>query len=274
MNYSSLVGFFLAISIFVTAVVVSFKDLRALLNIEALLIVIGGTFAATVICFPMSKVFKLLGVFVRRVFNLQKRDFNDAIKNIVALSQAHKQSPAAFRDALQKISDPLLRDAAEILVWVKGEINADDLKRTLMTRAGTHYNEYINDAKIFRTIAKFPPAFGLMGTTIGMIALLQSLGDLEAAKSQIGPAMGISLVATLYGLLLANFLFVPIAENLTKSTHDDARFRQMVINGVMLIQAGKPTRYIEEHLKSYQLPSERQNGSAVGAEAASGRTAA
>jgi len=273
MNYSSLIGFTLAFTLFTTTVVVAFKDLRALLNIEALLIVIGGTFAATVICFPLPKVFKLLGVFVKRVFNLQKRDLTNTIRQIVVLSTAHKQSPTAFKDALNKIADPLLKDAAEILLWVRGEVDAEDLKRTLITRAGTHYNEYINDAKIFRTIAKFPPAFGLMGTTIGMIALLQSLSDLEAAKSQIGPAMGISLVATLYGLLLANFIFVPIAENLTKSTQEDARFRQMVINGIMLIQAGKPTRYIEEHLKSYQLPTDRAKGSSSAADPA-GRTAA
>jgi chemotaxis protein MotA len=122
----------------------------------------------------------------------------------------------------------------------------------------THYHLYQSEAKIFRTMSKFPPAFGLMGTTMGMIALLQSLGDANA-KDMIGPSMAIALVATLYGLVLTNFVFIPIAENLTKQTQEDLIARSIVVEGVMLINADKPTRYVEEKAKSFLLPSQRKD---------------
>jgi len=91
---------------------------------------------------------------------------------------------------------------------------------------------------------------------MGMIALLQALGD-SNAKDQIGPAMAIALVATLYGLVLTNFVFVPIAENLAAQTNEDTVARSIVVEGVMLIQANKPTKYVEEKVKSFLLPKER-----------------
>jgi chemotaxis protein MotA len=117
----------------------------------------------------------------------------------------------------------------------------------------------MNDVKLFKTLAKFPPAFGLMGTTIGMIALMQSLNGADA-KNSIGPSMAIALVATLYGLVLTNFILLPIAENLSEQTQDDFLARSIVVEGVMLIQAEKPTKFIEEKLKSFLLPNQRGGG--------------
>ena len=87
-----------------------------------------------------------------------------------------------------------------------------------------------------------------------MIALLQSLGNANA-KNMIGPSMSIALVATLYGLVLTNFIFVPIAENLTKQSKEDMVFKTIVVEGIMLIADNKPTKYVEEKMKSFLLPA-------------------
>ncbi len=180
------------------------------------------------------------------------------IAEVVTLSVARRKGTKAFEDCIPRIKDPFLRDAADILFWIQAEVAPEEIRDLLETRVATHFKLYTNEAKVFKTMSKFPPAFGLMGTTIGMIALLQSLGSSEA-KNMIGPAMAIALVATLYGLVLSNFLFTPIAENLLEQTQEDLIARSIVVEGVMLIVAGKPTKYIEEKVKSYLLPSQRSD---------------
>jgi len=130
------------------------------------------------------------------------------------------------------------------------------LRGILETRAETHFERYLDEADIFKTMSKFPPAFGLLGTTLGMIALLKSLGA-EGGKNAVGPSMAIALVATLYGIGLANFIFIPIAENLTKQAKEDLVARRIVVEGIMLIADAIPAQLVEEYLRSFLLPSER-----------------
>ena len=185
----------------------------------------------------------------------KKHDYLDIIDQITDLSKAFRKGPKAYEQAIEGIRDLFLKDCAEILFWLESEVTAAELRDLLDTRVQTHYTEYMTDANSFRTLAKFPPAFGLMGTTVGMIALLQSIGG--EGSNNIGPAMAIALLTTLYGLIVANIFFLPIAENLHKLTMDDYLARKMIVDGVMLIQANKPTKFIEERVKSYLIPSKR-----------------
>ena len=257
MNISTFIGFSLASIIFAVTVTMSMKDASAVLDLHAAFIVLGGTIAASLICFPLKRVAGLSWIFIKRMLGKNRRDFMGVISEVVALSQASRKGKAAFESHLSTIHDPFLYDAAQVLFWVKAEISPEELRDLLETRANTHFKRYMREAKTFRTISKFPPAFGLLGTTLGMIALLQSIGGDANSKDMIGPSMAIALVATLYGLTLSNFLFIPIAENLTEQTEEDLVARCIVVEGVMLIQADKPTKYIEEKLKSFLLPSER-----------------
>ena len=256
MNLGTFLGFATAFAVFITTILMSFKNVSVILDIHAGMIVVGGTIAVTLICFPAGRIFGLLKVFARRIFGKNKRDFIGLIQEIVILSEAHRKGTKQFEAAIPSVKDPFLRDAANVLFWIKAEVSAEELRDLLETRVATHFKLYTAEAKVFKTMGKFPPAFGLMGTTIGMIALLQSLGSADA-KNMIGPAMAIALVATLYGLVLTNFIFVPIAENLMEQTQDDLIARSIVVEGIMLIEADKPTKYIEEKVKSFLLPRDR-----------------
>ncbi len=256
MNLGTLVGFVLAIASFVATMLMSFKNVAVVLDLHAFVIVIGGTVAVTLICFPAERIFSLLKVVGRRLLGKNKRDYVGLIQEIVMLSEAHRKGEKNFEAVIPKITDPFLKDAANAIFWIKADISPEEMRDLLETRVVTHTKIYTNEAKIFKTLAKFPPAFGLMGTSIGMIALLQSLGG-ENAKNEVGPAMSVALVATLYGLVLANFVFLPVAENLVEQTHEDTLARNMVVEGIMLIQADKPTKYVEEKIKSYLLPKDR-----------------
>jgi chemotaxis protein MotA len=258
MNFSTLIGFAASAAIFIVAMVMSTDNIMVFADTHALLIVVGGTMAASLVCFSMPQVLALFKVFARSMLGQKKHDYNKLVEEIAMLSRGYREGRTALTQTVAKINDPFLRDAAGILSWLESDVTPEELRTLLETRASTHYERYLNEAEIFRTMAKFPPAFGLMGTTLGMISLLQSLGAANA-KSRIGPAMSIALVATLYGIVLANFVFTPIAENLAKQTQEDLTARKMVVEGVMSIVAGKPTAFVVEHAKSFLLPSERDD---------------
>ncbi len=115
---------------------------------------------------------------------------------------------------------------------------------------------YLHEANMFRTIGKFPPAFGLLATTLGMIAVLQKLGQPDSQKL-IGPSMSIGLIGTLYGIALANLVFLPIAENLTERTQEEMALRRLIVEGsIMLKQQVNPVA-MREGLNSYLMPSDR-----------------
>jgi len=256
MNVGTLVGFILAITSFVATMLMSFKNIAVVLDPHAFVIVVGSTVAVTLICFPAGRIYELLKVVAKRLLGKNNRDYAALIQEIVMLSEGHRKGIKTFESLIPKIQDPFLKDAANAIFWVKADVSPEEMRDLLETRVMTHLKIYTNEAKIFKTLAKFPPAFGLMGTSIGMIALLQSLGG-ENAKNEVGPSMSVALVATLYGLVLANFLFLPIAENLIEQTNEDTLARNMVVEGIMLIQANKPTKYVEEKIKSYLLPKDR-----------------
>ncbi len=256
MNLSSMVGFLLSITVFVVAVARSAKDYHVFLDEHAILIVIGGTVAASCVCFSLPKIFSLFKVFFRRVIGKSKRNYPGLIQEIIGLSQASRRGRQAFEQAVNKVDDLFLKDAGNVLFWLDAEVSHEDLRELLETRAETHYERYLGESEIFRVMSRFPPAFGLLGTTLGMIALLQSLGS-EGSKNAIGPSMSIALVATLYGIVLSNFVFIPIAEQLMQQSKEDLISRRMVVEGIMLIAADKPTQFVEEKVKSFLLPSER-----------------
>lgn len=256
MNISNLIGLVISLAVFLIAVFETSNNFLLFINFHAVLVVFGGTFAATAVSVSLPKLFSLFKVFVRRMLGKQQRNFHLLIDEIVALSAARRKRKSALEEAVKKVTDPFLRDAGEILFWLESDISPEKLRTLLETRANTHFKRYMEEANVFKIISKFPPAFGLMGTTLGMIALLQALGE-QGAKDKIGPAMSAALVATLYGIVLANLVFVPISENLAKQTREDYIARCMVVEGIMLIAANEPTKFVEEHIKSFLLPSER-----------------
>ena len=169
MNLGTFVGFMIAFVVFGMTIVMSFKNVGVILDVHAGLIVVGGTMAVTLICFPVGRIVNLLKVFVRRIFGKNRRDYIALIREIVLLSEAHRKGIKQFEAAITGISDPFLRDAANVLFWVKAEISAEELRDLLETRVATHFKIYSAEAKLFRTIGKFPPAFGLMGTKMKFV---------------------------------------------------------------------------------------------------------
>jgi len=255
MNISSLFGVILGASIIVAAIKETGMDPKFFLNFHGVVIVCGGTIVTASIMFPLSKVASLFKVFFLRVLGSHRTDYQSAIEQILELNKkASIGGVTALNDMLPAIRNEFLREAISLVAG--GVMNEKEIREALEQRIKTAESRYMYEANMFRSIGRFPPAFGLLATTLGMIALLQQLGK-PGAEAMIGPAMSIGLVGTLYGISLANFVFLPIAENLTLRTEEEVALRRMILEGAVMLRAQTNPISMRESLNSFVLPKDR-----------------
>jgi chemotaxis protein MotA len=254
MNRSSALGVTCALIVLAASVMTSSKTPMVFLDPHGILVVIGGTVSAAIMCFPIRFFIRVAGVLKNKFLGSYSTKYETVINEITDLSKGIRQSPDYYKQKAPALKTAFLRDGIELIV--QGGIPDHVIEDILIKRASTHSRRYEYDVNVFKTVAKFPPAFGLMGTTLGMISLLQNLGGKDAQKL-LGPSMAIGLVATFYGIVLANLFLIPIAENLSQLNKEDETVRTIVIDGIRLLQKKEHPKVVEEHLKSYLLPHER-----------------
>lgn len=254
MNFSSVLGVITAMLVLFFGIVTSSKSAKIFLDPHGILIVFGGTAAAALMCFPMRFYVQVGKVFIKKFLGNYAIGRDIVIREIVDLARGCRENPDYLKTKLASIKTPFLADAVELIV--QGGFPEEILTEIMLKRSAILTKRYDQDVGVFRTIAKFPPAFGLMGTTLGMISLLQQLGGKDAQKL-LGPAMAIGLVATFYGLTLANLVLIPISENLAAINRDDESLRMIVIDGLRMVRKKEHPKVVEEYLKSHLTPSER-----------------
>jgi chemotaxis protein MotA len=254
MNFSSIFGVFFGIGVMYLALTGTTDNLSYFLDFHGVLIVCGGTAAAASISFPLSDVFSLARVFALRLVGANRIDYSGTISQLLELSKRAGSSQTAISESIASLKHPFLKEAVTLLST--GVLTEFELRSTLEQRLRTTEMRYLHEANMFRTIGRFPPAFGLLATTLGMIGLLQKLGAPDSQKL-IGPAMSVGLIGTLYGIGLSNLLFIPMAENLTKRTEEEVTLRRIIIEGVVLLKTQVNPLTLRESLNSFLLPKER-----------------
>jgi chemotaxis protein MotA len=261
MNFSTLFGFLAAATVFLHSVFTSTENRSIFLNEHGIVIVLGGTLAAASICFPLKRIIQLSMIATRKMLFGYHINYPELISYIISLGDRSRTDPNFLKNEVNNIKNPFLKEAIQL---VNDGVSDEQLQEILEQRIDTHNKRSQNEVTMFRALSKFPPAFGLLGTTLGMISLLQNLGSAEGAK-HIGPTMAIGLVATLYGIALANFVFIPFSENLTEKNREDTIARKIVLEGVIMLKHKLHPLVIEEALNSYLLPSERVHHQGGGA---------
>ncbi|MBS1962760.1 MAG: MotA/TolQ/ExbB proton channel family protein [Bdellovibrionales bacterium] len=254
MNPSSLFGLLVGLGVMYGAMTATTDNLGFFLDFHGILIVIGGTFAATSISFPLSKIFALTKVFVNRVLGRNAVDYQGAISQLLELNRKAAMGLPTLKEAANAISHPFLKEAVTLVAG--GVLTDKEIRSTLEQRIKTIEGRYLLEANMFRTIGRFPPAFGLLATTLGMIGVLQKIGQ-PNSQSLIGPAMSVGLIGTLYGIALANLVFLPIAENLTERTREEMNLRRIMMEGAVMLKSQVNPVAMREGLNSFLLPGER-----------------
>lgn len=260
MNLASLIGLlsgFLLMVFGITYVMDSNTfDFSLLLNfwdIPSILITFGGSFTTLLTMEQSFKTYAEKIKSIRIIFQNLPSDEVDTIKNIIALSNvARKEGLLALEETANGIDDEFLKKG--ILLIVDGtdpELVRSILETELNCIEGRH-----NDAIGFwDKLSAMGPAWGMIGTLIGLINMLKDLND----PSTIGPNMAVALVTTFYGSFLANFLCIPIVNKLKAKNASEIMMKEVVVEGLLSIQAGENPRVIEEKLKSFLKPSMRED---------------
>ena len=254
MNFMSVLGLFLGVGVLITGMMFSTSNLLIFFDKASIFIVLGGTFAAGSIAFKLTNVAGLFIIFFKRFVLGQTTKPETSILEVIKVANAVKNG-ASFKSQSEGTRDMFFREGLDMLN--DGVISKDDLVEIMETRSDKILEKYMDNSNQLKSIGKFAPAFGMIGTTIGMIVLLANLGASEDAMKTIGPAMAVALITTLYGSILANLLLVPVAENLEKNAKEIFEKNDILVKGLELLADKQNPIMVAEVLNSYVLPAQR-----------------
>ncbi len=221
-------------------------------SLPSFLIVMGGTVASTLINFPMSDVAGVMKVS-QKALKYQSVSPESYIETIVELSKkARTNGLLAIEQDLKRIDEEFLKTGLQHVV---NGTDAEELRNILEADLAIMAQRHKIGQKMFLAMGTYAPAFGMIGTLIGLIKMLQNLED----PAGIGPGMALAMVTTFYGALFANLLFLPMAGKLKQRSEEEIIFKEMLLQGILAVQAEESPRAIKTKLLTYLAPK-RRNG--------------
>lgn len=220
------------------------------LNVPSLVIVVGGTIGATFVCFPMKTVLGVVSV-LRKTILPDGSENAEIITGLEDLSRrARKEGLLSLQAAAEEIKDDFFRKG---LVLVVDGQEADTIETILGTEVASIRGRHNVGADLFKAMGTYAPAFGMIGTIIGLIQMLQTMND----PSSIGPSMAVALVTTFYGALLSNVIFLPLAVKLEHRSKVEVAQKKLILEGLLSIHAGDNPRILVQRLGAYVSPDAR-----------------
>lgn len=250
MDIASLLGMILGAVMFLYGVF-SNGGLEALFNIfdyPSVIITVGGSIAGTLAAFKLPDFINGFKS-IRLMFKSQTHNPAETIKNIIDLSNvARKEGLLALEEAANDIEDSFMRKGVMLVV----DGTDPELVRGIMeTSLNGIEQRHMKVIGFWEKWGELGPAWGMIGTLIGLVDMLRNLSD----ASSIGPSMAVALITTLYGSLIANWLCIPVASKLKVNHAEEVMIKEMTVEGLLSIQAGENPRVIEEKLKSFMAPN-------------------
>ena len=223
-------------------------SLSGFIDMPSVAVVVGGTIGALLINFPLPKFLSMVNLFKKTfLFSLEEPD-NVISKMVGYAERARREGMLALEEDSENETDEFLRKGLRLAV---DGTDPQLLEKILETDVEQIENRHSEGAKLLSAGGTFAPAFGMIGTLIGLVNMLSSLED----PTQIGAGMATALITTFYGAVLANALFLPLAGKLEARSRDEDLITELLIEGVCAIQSGDNPRMIEERLKSFLAPS-------------------
>lgn len=250
MDIASWIGLFGGLGIVVFGAAMG-GSLGGLIDLASLCITGGGSYLCLYLTYPLSYVIGIFGV-MGRCFKTYDYGEKAIVQKMVVLSEkARREGILALEEEIQDLDDEFMRNGLRLVVdGTDGEVIRTLMENELNQMEARH-NTWITLVNQWATLA---PGFGMLGTVVGLIGMLSNLED----KSSLGPNMAVALVTTLYGSMMQNWLFVPMAGKLGYQNNCEARAREMIIEGVLSIQAGDNPRILAQKLMTYLTPKDRK----------------
>jgi chemotaxis protein MotA len=249
MDLATLIGIIVSLGL-VSFAILTGDGASTFLNVPSIVIVFGGTIGTTLVCFPMKTVLGVMGV-TRKLLFADPEDHGALIAKLEELAKkARKEGLLSLQAATDEIDDSFYKTGLQLVV--DGQ-EADTIEDILKIEIAYIKNRHAVGSELMKTMGTYAPAFGMIGTVIGLIQMLQSMSD----PSSIGPAMAVALVTTFYGALLSNVLFLPFATKLDQRSQIEVAQKNLILEGLLSIHAGDNPRILVQKLSAFVAPSQR-----------------
>lgn len=258
MDIATIIGLIVSFSLMIFGIVfepetfsVVFGNLKSFFDIPSIMITFGGSFMCVLTQTESLKVYIQNLKSFRLALKVMPSTEAETIRTIIDLSNiARKEGLLALEEAANEISDEFLKKGILLIVDGTDPELVRSILETELTCIEDRHKKVIG---FWESLAAMGPAWGMIGTLIGLINMLQGLDD----PSTVGPSMSVALVTTFYGSVLANWISTPVATKLRSNNSSEIMMKEVMVEGLLSIQAGENPRVIEEKLKSFLAPASR-----------------
>jgi chemotaxis protein MotA len=243
MDIATVIGLVTGIGLLLWAVM-SQGGLSPFVDASSVAIVGGGAMASALISFPIGNVLSIFKV-VKKAFLSKPRDPSELIRELVGYAEiARRDGILSLENMTKNIDDSFIVSGIQMAV---DGTDPELIQQIMTSELEAVAERHANGKALFENFGKYAPAFGMIGTLIGLVIMLKSMDD----PSTIGDGMAVALLTTLYGALVANLVALPIADKLDKRSQEEIMLKSIVIRGVMAIQAGDNPRVVEQRLNTF-----------------------
>ncbi len=227
------------------------------IDVPSLIITVGGTIAAVIASYPASSL-KQIPKHLKIMLNSKSYDPMVYVDKLVEFAQiARKNGLLSLEEKVAAETDPFFKQSVMLIVDATDPDKVQAMLNTDLDYLADRHSETVG---MYEKASATAPAFGMIGTLIGLVNMLKSMDvEGEGGASNLGPSMSVALITTLYGCILANLIFSPIAKKLSIRNDEEYLCKQIIIEGVLSIQAGENPKFMKEKLISYLSQREREN---------------
>lgn len=254
MDLASIIGIVLALFSLVASLIIDGGSIGTLIKGSAALLVFGGTIGATMTCFTIDDIKKLPGLF-KIAFTKQSYTPADIIETIVRFAEkARREGLLALETDISEMNDEFLKKGIQLIVdGTDPQLVRDILETELSCVEDRHHK----GSAIFEAAGGFAPTMGIIGTVMGLV---HALGNMEDTAS-LGEAIATAFIATLYGVSSANIIWLPLGAKLKARSAEEILMREVMLEGILSIQAGENPHIVKEKLKAFLAPKLRNENS-------------
>jgi chemotaxis protein MotA len=254
MKQTTAAGIVGAMVMLLVGVILEGGNPMAFINIPAFVIVVGGTCMAMLASSSMEEAMSVPKLAVLAMTGGNSVDGPATAKQMVSLAEkARREGLLALEAQLEEVEDPFTKKGVGLIVdGTDSSVVETILRSEIDGMAGRH----AKNAKLFSTLGGFAPTLGILGTVLSLVHVLENLSD----PGSLGHSIAGAFIATLYGVGSANLIFLPIGNRLKGMSEAEVLYREMILEGVLALQAGDNPSMLAERLDTYLLPTERGKG--------------
>ncbi len=268
MDIGTILGLLSGVGIIFLGIIRQDGDVGWFMNSNALIVVIGGTLAAAMVNYPLKNIVGLFSV-VKNVFTSEEHDYQGIIEQIVEKGEkARKNGVLSLEADLPSIESTFLRNGIELAI---NERDSARLRNYLNLELSNIQKRHKMGQEIFFYLGSYAPAFGMLGTVMGLIVMMNNFSggntadvssmDFDVAQkfAQLLGGMGLALITTFYGVLLSNLVFLPIGGKLTRKSQEEMMLKSIVVEGIISIHSKEHPILMREKLMTFVPQSSRQD---------------